>query len=888
MAMPVLATKLFVPPPRSHALSRPRLVKTLDEGFSAGQKLTLISAPAGFGKTTVLSEWIAASRRNDPEIGVGWVSLDEADNDPVRFLSYLVAAFNEAAGHAGSVSNDLLTSAESVLTSLVNDAAASPRRLLLVLDDFQLIEDASARDAVMFLLDHAPPQLHLAIATRSDPLLPIARLRVRNELTELRAADLRFTPQEAAAFLAQATGLALSHENVTALAARTEGWIAGLQLAALSLRERPNPSAFISAFTGSNRFVIDYLIEEVLDRAPVHVREFLWQTAILGRLTGPLCDAVTGGTGGTEMLAELERANLFIVPLDEQRQWYRYHHLFADVLEVRLLAYGHERANALHILASAWFERHDFPEDAVRHALAAADFPRAARLIEATIPGVRKSRQDATLLGWLALLPREAIDARPVLRVFAAWASLVSGDVAAVEQQLADAEAQLARAAEGVTHESEPGEELDMLPVTIALYRGAVAMAAGDTAAVGAHAQRALEVAASADYLGRGAAAGMLGLAAWASGDLESGVHSFRESARNLRRAGNLLDALSTTMVVGDMLLALGRLTEAQSNYELALRETEGSPPAADLHAGLGDVLRQRNDLSAAAGHLAAADALGVGAFTREHRYRWAVGMAELRRSEGDLEAALRFLATAEGHYRRGFLPEVRPIAGLRARVWILQGRHDDARAWLADRGLTSTAELDYLSEFGQITLARLLIAEGTDESLDAAATLLALLAVAADSGGRTGSSIEILTLQALAWHAQGRTARAMVPLERALTLAEQGGHIRVLLDEGAPMLRALSDAAGAGIRPPYVRALSQMLRGAGATASDTLLAEPLSERELSVMRLLGTQLTGPEMARELHVSLNTLRTHTKHIFAKLDVNSRAAAVRRAEMLGLI
>ncbi|GAA1953480.1 LuxR C-terminal-related transcriptional regulator [Microbacterium deminutum] len=887
MAMPVLATKLFVPPPRSHALSRPRLIQKLNEGVDAGHTLTLISAPAGFGKTTVLSEWVAARRRADPDLRVGWVSLDDSDNDPVRFLSYLVAAYTADNDEAGPALNDPTRSAESTLTSLVNDAAQTEGRIMLVLDDFQLIEDASVRDAITFLLDHAPPNLHLTIASRSDPLLPVARLRARDQLTALRAADLRFTPDEAAQFLTHATGMALSPEDLSALEARTEGWIAGLQLAALSLRERPDPSEFVSAFTGSNRYVIDYLIEEVLERAPLHVREFLCQTAVLDRLSGPLCDAVTGDADGVEMLAALERANLFVVPLDDQRQWYRYHHLFADVLKVRLLGHGIAHVNALHSRASEWFERNGSPEEAVRHALAGSDFSRAARLIESTIPSVRKSRQDATLLAWLGMLPQSVIDARPVLRVFAAWAALVSGDLTAVEPQLAAAEV-LLTSAEGVAHESDPGGELDSLPVTIALYRGALAMAAGDTAAIAAHAQHALDVAAFDDYLGRGAAAGMLGLAAWARGDLESGTRAFRESAGNLRHAGNFLDALSTTMVVADMLLALGRITEARSGYELALAEADGNPPAADLHAGLSEVLRQRNDLEAAARHLAAAEALGPGSFSHEHRYRWALGSAGLAQSDGDLDAALDLLATADTQYRRGFFPEARPIGGLKARIWIIQGRLADARRWVTDQGLSSSDEPAYLSEFGHITLARLLIATGEDESVDEAVALLTRLADAAEAGGRVGSLVEIAVLQALAQQARGQTAAGLISLDRALTLAEPEGHVRVFLDEGSPMLQLLRAAAGAGMRPDFVRKLSQLLRNAGEIAAVTPLPDPLSDRELGVLRLLGTKLTGPEIARELHVSLNTMRTHTKHIFLKLDVNDRASAVRRAEALGLI
>lgn len=894
MAMPVLATKLFVPPPLSQAVSRPRLTRKLEEGVRAGRKLSLICAPAGFGKTTVLSEWIAASRLSNPDLRVAWLSLERSDNDPARFRSYLIAAIDAAHGRATSTEDDPAGTLEATIAGLVNEAAHNPDQLLLVLDDFQLIEDTSIRDAVIFLLDHVPSSVHLAIASRSDPLLPIARLRARGELTEVRAADLRFTPEEAGAFLVKASGKSLSHDDVAALEARTEGWVAGLQLAALSLRDREDVSEFIAAFAGSNRFVIDYLVEEVLDRAPLDVREFLHQTAILDRLTGALCDAITESTGGHEMLASLERANLFVVPLDDQRQWYRYHHLFADVLRARLLAQGTDQVNALHSRASDWSEKNNSPEEAVRHALEGSDFARAARVIESTIPSVRKSRQDATLLGWLALLPPSAIDRRPVLRVFSAWASLVAGDIAAVEPQLAAAEKQLAGAPDptGPAHDSEPGVELDSLPVTIALYRAAIAVAAGDMVATRQHAQRALEVTAPDDHLGRGAAAGMLGLASWADGDLEAGVRAFRDSAASLRLAGNLMDALSTTVVVGDMLIALGRLKESQAAYEHALREaTEQGieiPPAADLHAGISEVLRLRGQREPAREHLVAAKALGDAAFSHEHRYRWSVGMAGITLSEGELDAALEHLSDAEQEYRRGFLPDTRPINAAKARVWILQGRLSDARAWVADNGYTALDELSYLKEFGHITLARALIADNTTSSLDQAAALLGRLLDAAESGNRLGSVIEISVLQALVLHAQQQVPLALAALKRALSLAEPEGYVRLFLDEGTPMLPLMRNAAGAGIQTDFVRHLNQSLRQVIETDATTALAEPLSGRELHVLRLLATELTGPEISRQLHISLNTVRTHTRHIFLKLDVNDRGGAVRRAEALGLI
>ena len=815
--MPVLATKFYVPPPRAQIVARPRLIQQLDVGIRSGRKLTLVSAPAGFGKTTVLSEWIADLRQHDPELRVGWLSLEASDNDPVRFFAYLVAALHAA---DSSIGPEVLAGqhpVEASLTALINHIAASPNQILLVLDDFQLIDDPSIRDAVAFVLDHLPPTLHMAIATRSDPLLPVARMRARGELTELRAADLRFTAGEASRFLRQVMGLSLSPDDVAVLETRTEGWIAGLQLAALSMRERTDTSAFIAAFAGSNRFVIDYLVEEVLEQATLPVRQFLCDTSILDRLTGPLCDAVSGQTGGNEALEALERANVFVVELDDRREWFRYHHLFADVLRVRLLAHGADHVAELHRRASQWFEDNDLPEEGVRHALAATDFARAGRLIEAAITQVRKSRQDATLLGWLALLPEDTINRRPVLGVFSAWFSIVSGDTAAVGPKLARAEATLAG-----THDSEPGPELDTLPVTIALYRASVALATGDVAGVTLQAGRALELSSPDDHLGRGGAAGLLGLGEWASGHLEAGVKAFVDAASSLRRAGNLTDALSTTMVLADMLIPLGRLEEARRAYEAALQEAEkklaGAQPTADLHGGIAEVMLELGDLAAAEEHLAAGAALGDAAFSHEHRYRWFVSKALQHQGEGDFNAALKQLDQAEQHYRRGFVAEARPISAMKARILILQARLPEAQAWADGLGLTPHDELTYLSEYAHITLARLMIAQGD--------------------------------------------ARADEFLGRLLAAAEAGGRLGVVAE-----LRAKDG-------PPV------------AEVTDS--REGLSDRELQVLKLLATELTGPDIARQLFVSLNTVRTHTRHVFEKLHVNSRPAAVRRARELGLI
>ncbi|MDQ3317343.1 MAG: AAA family ATPase, partial [Actinomycetota bacterium] len=410
MPMPILATKLYVPPPRPKGVLRPRLIERLNEGLD--RRLTLLSAPAGFGKTTLVGEWLSSCPQPS-----AWLSLDEGDNDPTRFLAYLVAALQTVAadigeGVLGALQSPQPPPTESILTALLNEIATAPDDFVLVLDDYHVIDAKPVDDALAFLIEHLPPRVHLVIATREDPNLPLARLRGRGQLGELRAADLRFNPSEAAEFLEGVMGLSLSAEDIAALEDRTEGWIAGLQLAALSMRGREDVAGFIRAFAGDNRYVVDYLVEEVLQRQPERVRSFLLQTSILERLSGPLCDAVTGQEGSNALLEALERGNLFVVPLDDRRHWFRYHHLFADVLRARLMEEQPDRLTTLHRRASEWYERNGSPTDAIRHALAAEDFERAAGLVELAALEMLGSSQE-TLYRWLMALPDEVVRARP-------------------------------------------------------------------------------------------------------------------------------------------------------------------------------------------------------------------------------------------------------------------------------------------------------------------------------------------------------------------------------------------------------------------------------------------------------------------------------------------
>jgi LuxR family maltose regulon positive regulatory protein len=898
MATTVLATKLFVPPPRPNTVTRHRLVERLREGLDSGRKLTLLSAPAGFGKTTLLSEWIAYSRRHDPELRVAWLSLDEADKDPSRFLTYVVAALQSAVSREGSDSpaKDVAEPlpVEASLTALLNEVAQASHRVILVIDDFQLIEVAPT--AIIFLLDHLPPTLHLAIASRSDPHLPLARMRGRGELTELRAVDLRFTPEEAAAFLNQVMGMNLTGDDIAALETRTEGWIAGLQLAALSMRDRSDIRGFIEDFTGSHRFVIDFLGEEVLVRQPDHVRDFLFSTAFLDRLSGPLCQAVTGRSDSRELLERLDRDNLFIVPLDSRREWYRYHQLFADVLRARSLRSGPDHVRALHRLASDWHERNDLPEDAIRHALAAADFERAADLVERAVPDMRRRREDTMLLAWLKLLPDEVAVRRPVLSVYYAWSMLISGELDEAERRLDDAERALAGG--GHAHASADGEELRMLPVTIPVYRASLSQARGDVAGTLRNARRALDRTEPGDHFAHGAAAGFLGMALWASGDVEAAVLTFSEARVSLGLAGNTADVLGSTLVLADMFVAQGRLLEARRAYEQALElaTAQGEPvpqSTADLHIGLSELDREQNDLEGARAHLQASKTLGERASLLENRYRWFVAMSRIREAEGELDDALDLLSEAERVYLHGLLPETRPIAAMKARLQIRRGKLVEARAWADRQGLSAADDPSYLREFDHITLARLLIAEqrapGRDGGIGKALRLLERLLEAADAGSRTGSANEILVLQALAHHARGHTAMALAPLTRALAQSEPERHIRLFADEGAPMGTLLEEAARKGISRSYARRLLTAIGPADRTGSRMRTdMEAMSERELHVLRLLATELSGPEIARELFVSVSTVRTHTSHIFDKLAVNTRPAAVRRARERGLL
>jgi LuxR family maltose regulon positive regulatory protein len=902
MTGPLLEAKLHAPRRRRGLVARPRLGERLGRGAEAA--LTLVSAPAGFGKTTLLTEWLAAAAAEGRS--AAWLSLDRRDNDPALFWTYLVAALRTAAPGVGASALALLqppqAPTEAILTTLLNDLGAVPDDVVLVLDDYHVIDTRDVHDGMAFLLEHLPPRIHLVIAGRADPVLPLARWRGRGELVEFRAADLRFTPDETAAYLTGAMGLELTAQDVAALEGRTEGWIAALQLAALSMQGRDDVAEFIAGFAGDDRYIVDYLAEEVLARQPEHVRRFLLQTSILSRLSGSLCDAVTGQDGGKVRLAALERGNLFLVPLDDRRRWYRYHQLFADVLQAHLRDEQPDAVADLHRRASAWFERNGEPPEAIRHAMAGEDHERAADLVELAIPALRRNRQETTLRRWLEALPDEVIRVRPVVSNAYAGSLLARGEIEGVEARLRDAEGWLGATAGAAG--GAPGEmvvtdrdEFRRLPGAVAVHRAGQARMLTDVAATMAHARRALDLVEEDDHAGRGAAAALLGLAHWTEGDLPVAHRWYAEGAASLERAGFLPDAVGCAMGVADIRIAQGRLRDAMSTYERGLRVATGQGPtalrgAADMHVGISELLRERNDLDAAGEQLAAAAELGEHAGLPQNRYRSRVATARLREALGDLEAAVDLLDEAERLHAGDFFPPVRPVAAVRARVWVAQGRWGRALGWARERGLSVVDDLSYLREFEHITLARVLQArcgaERSERSRSEVTGLLERLLRAAEDGNRTGSVIEILVLQALAHQARGEVPAALAALHRAVTLSEPEGYVRVFVDEGPPMASLLRAAAKQGAARNHChRLLAAVDTTAGRAPAGQGLIEPLSERELDVLRLLGTDLDGPDIARHLVVSLNTVRTHTRHIYAKLGVNNRRAAVRRAEELDL-
>jgi LuxR family transcriptional regulator, maltose regulon positive regulatory protein len=906
----LLATKLHIPRPRPGFLARPRLLERLTEG--TGGALTLVCAPAGFGKTSLLGDWARRSQRP-----VAWLSLDGGDSDPARFWRYIAAALDELRPGVGQRVDALFQGAqpplETVLTVLVNDLAEGPEEVVLVLDDLHLVETPPVHEGLAGLLERLPPQLRLVLASRADPPLPLARLRAGRQLVELREADLRFSPEETAALLRMAVGRELPEAAVAALGDRTEGWAAGLQLAALSLQGHADISAFVEEFSGSHRYVLDYLTEEVLDRQPEPLRAFLLETSLLERLSGPLCDAVTGRADSQALLEQAERAHLFLHPLDEVRGWWRYHHLFADLLGVRLQRERPDRVEGLHRAAAAWHEAQGLADEAIGHALAAGDVTWAARLIERQLDARLLRWEGVTLQRWLAALPAELVRSRPRLALAQARLALISGRLEAVEGPLEAAELALAVAADE-PYEPSVGRAASLLanlPAAIALQRAGLAYLRGDADQMIASARRALAALGEGEWMLESFTRWYLAEAEWLAGRLAEAEAAMASAIVRWRAASHRAPAAAALGYHGLGLVQRdrGRLEVALATYREALAvaaDPDGPAPqvAGVACVGMAGVLYERDELDAALQYATDGIPLCRQLVFTTPLANGLVTLAWIRHHRADRAGALDAIATAE---RVQLSPAVvgllNPVPAERARLALAQGDVDAALRWVRTRGLTAEDEPGYPREREYLVLARVLIATQAPER---ALGLLERLHAPAAAQGRTGSIIQMRALQALARSASGDRAGALAALAEALALAAPEGYLRVFVDEGSPMAallrRLLADRRQerpATIDAPqeYLARLVDAFEQAGLPVRVPVrrggvvvagLVEPLTERELEVLRLLAAGAPNRAIAKELVVSLDTVKRHLSHLFGKLEVANRTQAVTRARELGLL
>ena len=930
----LLATKLYLPRSRPDLLARPRLYARLDTGLP--MVLTLVCAPAGFGKTTLIAEWLAiktttaastqSERSASPRIRASWVSLDAGDNDPIRFWSYVITALeslypDRATGALALLQAQPTPPIDNILTILVTALSNQAPRPgagapdVLVLDDYHLIASPAIHQAVSFLIDHLPPQLHLIITTREDPPLALSRLRARSQLHELRAAQLRFTSDEVAALLIDMMGLPLTNTEITPLEQRTEGWAAGLQLAALALQDRSDYQSFLAAFTGSNRLVADYLIDEVFDRQPPHIQQFLIQTSILDRICGSLCDAVLG-IGHQELehsrhtfqslapdaysqliLTELERANLFLVPLDDERRWYRYHHLFGEMLRHRLMRSQPTTVPDLYLRASAWFEREGLTGEAIEHAILARDFERAARLLDELGESARMRGELATLLRWLTELPDSVFEHRPMLALNHAFTLAIMDQFTAAERRLAAAERALLAA---------PVRNLDLLGQA-AVVRSAIALQTDLPAEITiAAGQQALELLPLSNTAWRGLARLFLGVGYYAqAGDLSAAYQTLIEAERGSLEAGDPFGASNMAGHIPIVLEIGGRLRESEQISRERLRDAaepfwQGVPLAAYARFGLGRVLYERNELLEARALLTEAiKELDAWALKRAGIIA-SVVMARVQQALGEPASAREWIGRAVAIVQKDDLKQTfSEWAAYRARIALAQGDLQSAAQWAQEIEPTISGELKPVLEFKHITLALVFLAQ---QRLDDAERLLERLLPAAEAAGRNGRVLEIRLLQALAADARGRRTEALTILERVLILAAPEGYVRIFVDAGAPMAALLTAAYSHRIMPEYVAKILAVFEPGSAFkvqeapisrhSSDprplSLIAEPLTARELEVLRLLTEGASNSAIAQALVISLGTTKKHINNIFGKLGVQSRIQAAAKARELALI
>ena len=903
MPIPLLATKLAIPPLRPRIIARPRLLHALDASLEPSCRLTLICAPAGYGKTTLLSEWLQSlSRRGREAVHCAWLTLDQGDDDLARFLSYLVAALQKIQPGTGT---GLLTAAqpprpapEQVLaTLLINDLAEIPGRVFLVLDDYHLVTAQPVHTFLSFLVSHQPPQLGVIIASRADPPLPLARLRARGQLVEVRQEDLRFTYEESASLFGEALDYALTATQIRALEVRTEGWGAGLQLAALSMRTLTGASAFIDTFSGGQEHIADYLTDEVIAQQPETVVSFLLQTSILERLTAPLCEVVTGQPQAQAMLETLMEANLFLVPLDQQQEWFRYHTLFSDLLRKRLFTFHREQVGELHRRASRWYQEHGFASQAIDHALAEGDFDRAGTLVEDVAEDSLARGETVTLLRWLEALPPASKDAHLRLWVFHGLALMLYGKP---DTPVRDALDRLSGSTEAVPVQGE-----------IALLQALRAVMTGQPGVAISLAESALQKLPLDSLFFCSLAADSLGMAHTLRGHTAAAIRDFEQVVGLSSRAGaHLLTVFGLSSLAG-LYTMQGHLRTAAAMYRdvIALADErlgKHSVYTGRALLGLGELAREWNDLDGALRHfLDSAEALG--GFTEIGLAMSYLSIARVRLSQRDWEAAQDAIAQARRQARESRSTQLddRLVGMMQARYWILHGESDLALEWARSSGLLEHSVAEVLADRGPdaaidefvhgqyLVLARLFLA--LSKPREALQTIEPLLAHALKVG-HNRRALEYLVLKALAHQLQQHLAQAVETIGQALALGEAEEFQRMFLDEGKPMAQLLYRAAERGICPDYTgrllagfppAELTPPAKAAKVTRAEDLI-EPLSEREKEVLALMAEGLSNSEIAGRLYISLSTAKGHIAHIFGKLGGKSRTKVVARARNLGLL
>jgi LuxR family maltose regulon positive regulatory protein len=878
----LLRTKFYVPPIRSNQISRPRLLDLIDGGLD--KALILVSAPAGYGKTTLVSSWL--HRTNIPS---AWLSLDSSDNDPNRFLQYLLAALLPI---APGIEDDLLgmlqgiqpAQFENVINLLANELALFPKPFVLVLDDFHVLHSEAVLKMLSYLLEHIPPQMHMAILTRTDPPLPLSRLRVRGQLLDIRADQLRFTQAEIASFLNETMGLTLSVNDLSAMEARTEGWIAGLQLAALSMQGCKDIHSFVSAFTGSHHYVMDYLVEEVLKIQPTKVGAFLLQTSLLDRLCGPLCEAVvdadtTEPVDGQAMLEALEDMNLFAIPLDDERHWYRYHHLFADVLRKRLEHQYPQMLPELHRRASQWYEQNGFLAESINQAIAAGDQERAAHLIEENGCFLLMSGEVATLLNWTDAIDFQS-ETHPWLAIQKAWALALTGDLNRVEPTL--------QAPEKLLSPLDPTDEVRTMQGTIAAARANCANSRGDTHSAAEYARQALELLPNCSFISqsiRSVATSILGDASWVNGNLEEAIQAYIEAIQIGREANNLNMVIIANSNIAEILMIQGKLHQAADTYtqslQMAVRpDGQRSPLAAKIFAGLGRISYEWNRLDDAEQNIRQCIELSrIWGDIGQQAYACAI-QARLEQARNNPEKAQEAMREAElliGEHPLSPHWSIQVMADL-ARVWLAQGNLERLSQRIQKRGLKIKDEIPYQREGEYLLLLRMLLVQGDHE---AAIILSNRLLQQAEATGQMRLAIEILILQALALQGKKETEQALAALERALSLAQPEGYVRIFLDEGEAMTRLLCQAQSRQVGSSYAADLLSKIGGiSGMTQpSMQLLSEPLTAREMEVLKLINAGSSNQEIAEKLVISIPTVKRHISNIYTKLGVKSRTQAL---------